>query len=179
MAAPNFIVSFDPGLREAGFAVFSGGLLARAVLIRNPEKVKRDGPAWYSMSQEVGRVFGQPTCFGTPTSWEKFAFVSEIPQVYREGQSANVDPADLTNLAGVVGAVIGALNPNEVHTYVPAKWKGQVPKDIHNKRILARLDAEERAILDAVKCPASLKHNVIDAVGIGLFHLGRIGGVMK
>lgn len=54
--------------------------------------------------------------------------------------------------------------------YVNASaWKGSVPKKIHNSRVLALLSASERAIL------SSKDHNMIDAVGLGLWALGRMG----
>lgn len=166
------LISLDPGLREAGLAVFTGGLLTSAFLVRNPNTKDRGGKAWVDMGREVDIILGE----AASTETSLFTFVSEIPQVYREGKSANVSPDDLTNLTGVVGCVIGFLDPSEVKTYVPAEWKGQVPKKIHNKRIIAALSSTEVAALDAVKCPASLKHNVVDAIGVGLFELGRMGG---
>lgn len=172
------LISFDPGLREAGLAVFTDGLLAAAFLVRNPNTKDRGGKAWLAMGQEVDTLLSE-TVPGLPLRLHLHGsmFVSEIPQVYREGKSANVSPDDLTNLTGVVGCVIGFLDPVEVKTYVPAEWKGQVPKDIHNKRIKASLSMDEKAILEGVKCPASLLHNVVDAIGVGLFELGRMGGI--
>ena len=170
---PKYLVSFDPGLREAGLAVFTEGRLTFATLVKS-NSLKRDGPAWKEMTKEVKYALSLTNLsvfhFG-------FTLASEIPQVYREGKGGNVDPSDLTNLAGVVGAVIGYLDPDEVFTYLPATWKGQVPKDRHQPRILARLDDVERFALARVSCPKSKLHNVIDAIGIWLFHLGRIGGV--
>jgi hypothetical protein len=180
MTASKTVIAFDPGLREAGLAVFKDGVLTFATLVQSKEKKARGGRAWWFMGSAVRAALvnvvylgGEPGIFRKP-----FTFVSEIPQVYREGKSANVDPEDLTNLTGVVGAVIGFLDPDEVETYVPAQWKGQVPKEIHNRRIIATLTPNEQTLLANVKCPVSLKHNVVDAVGIGLFALGRMGGVM-
>lgn len=165
------LVSFDPGLREAGLAVFTNGLLTAAFLVRNPNTKDRGGKAWLAMGREVAKTLRG--VIYTPD-----LFVSEIPQVYREGKSANVSPDDLTNLTGVVGCVIGFLDPSEVKTYVPAEWKGQVPKDIHNKRVITALNADEHWVLyNTVKCPASLLHNVVDAIGVGLFELKRMNGI--
>ena len=57
----------------------------------------------------------------------------------------------------------------------PAAWKGQVPKKIHHPRILRSLSEVEREIvLDVLDLlPASTRHNVLDAVGIGLWALKR------
>lgn len=52
----------------------------------------------------------------------------------------------------------------------PSEWKGQVPKNIHKHRILKALtQLEMRSIITPDN------HNTIDAIGIGLFALGRLG----
>lgn len=61
----------------------------------------------------------------------------------------------------------------------PREWKGSVPKDVHNERVLRALTAEERAIVFAAcdaggkKVSVSKLNNVIDAVGLFLFQVGR------
>lgn len=62
-------------------------------------------------------------------------------------------------------------------TYVePDRWKGgAIPKDKHQPRIWKKLEAREKVILDAV-CNGMAdgdRHNVVDAVGIGLYAVGR------
>jgi hypothetical protein len=61
--------------------------------------------------------------------------------------------------------------------YTPSAWKGQVPKSVHHARILAALSYEEQSRIP--KLPTSKLHNVLDAVALGLFHVGRVkrGGV--
>jgi hypothetical protein len=56
----------------------------------------------------------------------------------------------------------------------PSAWKGQVPKQIHHKRIVAALDADELRRVEALRCAASKVHNAIDAVGLGLWRLARL-----
>lgn len=54
----------------------------------------------------------------------------------------------------------------------PQTWKGQVPKAIHQRaHIWPKLSETERALLPTKK--TELKH-VLDAVGIGLWYLGRL-----
>jgi hypothetical protein len=48
----------------------------------------------------------------------------------------------------------------------PGTWKGQVAKDIHNARILAKLTPQERSLVPE-------NHNAIDAVGLLLYALER------
>lgn len=99
-------------------------------------------------------------------------FVSEYPQVYpgRHGP----DPADLIQLAGVVGAVAARIPAREYVGYLPRQWKGNVAKTVFTARIETRLTPEDWQKYEP--CPESLKHNVTDAVGLGLHHLGRLRG---
>ena len=90
----------------------------------------------------------------------------EIPQVYG-GRQGKGDPNDLIAMAYVAGCLTHAgVRTAEKHCVLPREWKGQVPKDIHNKRVMSKLNPDEVAIIEAIK-PASKRHNAIDAVGIG------------
>lgn len=57
----------------------------------------------------------------------------------------------------------------------PRIWKGTMRKDAMVERIKGRLDADERAIVEALGLPPSKVHNVYDAVGIFLWAVGRLG----
>lgn len=85
-----------------------------------------------------------------------------------------------------------------VRRLTPNQWKGSQPKPQHHLTIWEELTPEERAILPA-DCESRIVracergalnrwakpgayyygswkgHNTLDAVGLGLFHLGRIG----
>ncbi len=79
------------------------------------------------------------------------------------------DPNDLID-ASIAGAFIaGDLHPTVFKTV--KDWKGQTPKAVSKDRILSLLDDAERSVIpNYVK---SLMHNVIDAIGIGLWELKR------
>lgn len=94
--------------------------------------------------------------------------VIEMPQLYRHGKHRAKDIADLTFSAGAIAA-----RYSNVVRYLPAEWKGQVDKEIHHERILRALNLSERRIVDGLKKKDS-KH-ILDAVGLGLFHLNRLG----
>jgi len=81
----------------------------------------------------------------------------------------------LFQLAYVNGAVAYMLNRPSTG-YLPREWKGQVPKRIHQPRIIKALTDEERAEMDKDLAPytKSLRHNALDAVGIGLKYLRRM-----
>lgn len=151
------LVSVDPGLRGCGIAHWRGTNLVLAKYVVNPH-----GSVWYEMVTAVEVVVG-------PVMYIHHLAI-EMPQAYihRKG-----DQNDLLTLAGLVGAFTYFFSRCGGHftLYRPAEWKGQVPKEITEKRARARLSTEE---LKRIKLPsASLRHNVWDAIGIGLHHLSR------
>jgi hypothetical protein len=161
------LLAIDPGLRELGAAFFRDGVLRRAWLVKNPERKARGLPAWMAIALEL-----QDTTLER-TDQLPALFVSEYPQSY-VAKFQKGDQGDLIELSGVVGACAGALgySKGEVTSYLPAQWKKTVPKPIHNQRVINKLSPEELSAIDSV--PESLKHNVLDAIGIGLFKLGRM-----
>jgi len=50
----------------------------------------------------------------------------------------------------------------------PREWKGQVPKDVHHARLVKTLTPDEMAMVERA-APPSLRHNVLDAIGIGKY----------
>ena len=153
------ILAIDPGLRVCGVAELVDGVLARAVLVVSPEKTARGGPAWVAMARAVTAAVSS---WGAPC-----VLVVECPQQY-DAAHCRVDRADLSELSAVAGALCAVLGTGEVRTPAPRTWKGQVPKDVHNARTLARLTPGELA---CVVWPTALglRHNVTDAIGLGLW----------
>lgn len=94
--------------------------------------------------------------------------VVESQQIY---PGSPVRTSDLIDLAHAAGMVAGRFEvaPEWV---LPKKWKGNTPKAICTKRIEKCLTPEEVEALDP-SVPKSLRHNMLDAVGIGLWALGR------
>lgn len=104
---------------------------------------------------------------GSPLAEHVLQVVIEFPWVY---PAHPVPPNDLVTLAFLAGRYAGALT-GEVYTVFPHQWKGNLPKDVCAARVRARLSPEERAIVDACDVPEKQRHNVMDAIGIGLFFL--------
>jgi hypothetical protein len=158
------LVSVDPGVKEAGVAVFEDQELVAAWLER--------GEDWLETAQNVYRQIDlrYPSEVARGIAW-----VIEIPQVYTQNKLKG-DPNDLIQLALVAGA-LGSLTHtddlrNRFITYLPRQWKGQTPKKTMNKRVQGRLSREE---LERVELPRaeSLQHNVWDAIGIGMYQIRR------
>jgi hypothetical protein len=101
--------------------------------------------------------------------------VCETPKQYQAGHHGGkrVDPDDILQLQGVTAAACATVQAGSVKTVYPYEWKRQLPKDVGYNRILSRLSPNELVILRSVDCAPSLLHNVADAVGILLHHMGR------
>lgn len=95
-----------------------------------------------------------------------------------------IDLNDLLDLS----VLVGEIKENHCRRYAkvklvfPRTWKGSVPKPIMSQRIYKTLTAEERVLLPlkrghkVSKSALDHDHNVLDAVGLGLWKLGRLLG---
>lgn len=136
------LLAIDPGERT-GWAYFYGDELARA---------------GYGTKEEVLR-FAEAIDL----------VVIERPMWY--GRDNKVDVNDLIELAIFVGEVKHQYRRiARVELVMPVTWKGTVPKEIHNQRVLQTLRGFEPD-----KLPAKKDHNMLDAVGLGLWKLRRLG----
>jgi hypothetical protein len=152
----------DPGVWRCGLAIFRADELIYASEPTDPGKTGRVARLMVSEAEEVLETHG-----ALSVEW-----VSETPQSYpgktgREGTLEElrqvVRDLDLWRKAGP-----------KTRTYLPRKWKGAVPKPIHHARIRALLSETERTVIDGL----ARDRDAMDAVGLGLFHVGRcsVGG---
>jgi hypothetical protein len=169
------LLSVDPSVRSAGVALFRGGVLAACGTVR-AEARENESPAARCL-----RVAGLVADWAAEAGPRPRSLAVEWP-----GKSWRGDARDLHGLCGVVGALSGMLavaaaasgEVLPVASYEPGEWSGGTPKaktgsprkSVRAGRIEARLSTEERAIWDAHACT----HDAVDAVGIGLFSLGRL-----
>ena len=144
------LLAVDPGYRAMGWALFQGDQLESCGLARG-----------VLLSETVSKL---PVTFCNE-------LVVEDQQIYRTTKARH---ADILKLAQSAGAVIGAVKHFNLTMYLPRQWKGTVPKEVFARRILTRLSEHEMTIFDSVKCPKSMRHNIVDAIGLGLFKLRRI-----
>lgn len=140
------LLAIDPGV-NTGFALFRNGYLSNC-------GIQKDIDFFYFAN----------------------TLVIEKPQIYR-GRLQKGDPNDLITLAIQVGRYVERFSrvASRVELVLPATWKGQVPKEIHHPRIMNTLNETERPVIEAVKCAKSLRHNIIDAVGLGIWFLQKEG----
>ena len=153
------LVAIDPGKKCLGWAGFRRERLVKAAA---PKCVERVGPwivaAQLTMDIEIG-------CAA--------AVVLECMH-WRPNDSSS-QPNDLLDVQ-LVGALVAASLGVVVGVYKASEWKGNTPKKIHHPRISAALYTHEIGILrEALTCTPKAHHKeILDAIGIGLFHLGRI-----
>lgn len=159
----SVVVCVDPGLRHLGLAVFRDGALSYAALVTNPEQKVRGGQAWKSMAHAA------QAHVTTANVTADIFLGEEMPAYPRDSQAVKLN---LLQLNGVLGAVIQAVNAPVVKTYYPREWKGNMKGDKMTEVIESRLFQEEATSIQ--NCQKSLRHNVIDAVGIGLKYFGRL-----
>jgi hypothetical protein len=164
------LLSVDPGIRGTGLAVFSGDdhRLFEATYLESPCTRGSGAAEAGTMASWVrGWITYDPT-----------ELALEWPRIYasriRAGDSPG-DPNDLLALSGVDAALAALFWPAPATSYAPSDWKGQLTKEACHARIMTRLDSSEARIVSAATALAKSKaHNVLDAIGIGLHHLGRL-----
>lgn len=104
-----------------------------------------------------------------PSAFSKV--VIERPKIYPGGRTKN--PNDVLSVAINAGEWAGRYKHQgcEIEYVEPSGWKGQTPKEIQHRRDWARLSLEEQDVVSAAgkSMPASKRHNMLDAVGIGLW----------
>ncbi len=95
--------------------------------------------------------------------------IVEIPQVYVVSKG---DPNDLIALAFAAGRITRMFS--DAQTVRPAQWKGQLPKEVHHRRVTKALVDAEVQVIARSGAAKSKVHNVMDAVALGLWKLGRM-----
>ena len=149
------LLAVDPGLKCTGVAVFEGSRLIRGFAVRGPtggDNAERARVIASEVQEKAGAVD---------------RVVYEWPQVYRFGRGKG-DPNDLLALVAI-GSAVAALYPGaSVESVKPAEWKGQRTKEAMRGVIVTRLDPDELSLLTYAP------HDTWDAVGIGLWALGRL-----
>lgn len=162
------ILTLDPGKRACGTGLFDPGTreLWRGNWIRAPD-TRAEGPAAWQLLAEL--VAESVRGMGHVTH-----VVFEQPGAYRvDLPSRTLALQDLV----AVAAWVCALFPEAVHTRLrPREWKGTIKPEIACQRAWDALSEAEQG---RVRLPApSYQHNVKDAIGIGLYILGRRGVAM-
>jgi hypothetical protein len=111
---------------------------------------------------------GGPECVAGTVADEapsNAVWVVEWPQKYKDKRKYH---ENIDELLEVGKALAKRIQWNE--KYPPRAWKANVPKPAHHSRVARELTAEELGLM-----PSRKEHDAWDAVGIGLFAVGRLG----
>lgn len=98
--------------------------------------------------------------------------LGEKPQIYRFSKA---DPNDLVDVSIALGIMIRALSPTKFDLIRPHAWKGSVKKAVFTNRIQDKMNEDEKALLLKAAVRKKDEHNLIDAIGLHLYHERRIG----
>lgn len=159
------ILAIDPDVKRSGCALFAEHGQLAAIEYAIPF-----GPSFFD-DWEPGTITG---------------LVCEKPRIYPG--VPGVDANDLIDLSEVVGWFRSACSHIRYTRYYPADWKAQVPKCVHHHRVWSHLTAKERMFFPPdtdrkvnnwlVKQQKKISDPIselLDAAGIGMFHLRRTG----
>jgi len=154
------LVAIDPGAKSVALALFKGDTLWHCGLVR--------ASGLEDLLKAIRELDGLELLGGQADE-----VVVEVPQIYPASKSKG-DPNDLIRVALAAGGAAVAAG-GVVKLVRPREWKGTVPKEIHNRRTIVKLrDFELQIYVTCTKSiPEALRHNVLDAVGLGLWRLKR------
>lgn len=175
-----WLLAVDPGKRYAGCAMFKDGKLFRAGRPAPGEdrQIPDHELALLTIEGCLEWAQGSAESFGVCAEW----------MVHRGYGSKTT--GTLLELCAVSGALVSIARASGFSgELVPVStWKGSAKKTIHQPWILDTLNAEELAVL--CRCTGESEarlrsvssgaaSDVVDAVGIGLWALGRDARLMK
>ncbi len=142
----------DPGKQHAGLAEYVNGVLLRCALVTgtDPYDVAFRASVW--------------------AGYDIDDLVCEGQQVYGRGQS---DPNDLLPLAQTVGGCMARIKSRRREIVLPRIWTKGVPKPVRIRRWLQTASPGEIALVEALDLSKEQQHNVIDAICLGAWWLGR------
>ena len=145
------LVTVDPAARRFAFAVFVDGELSACGYARSPEEVSR----------HLRAGVGYTWVFETPRNYTAFAEAHK----------------DLDRLRAVLKEIerYARRRGEPVESLAPSAWKGNVPKEIHHKRVWAVLSAAEKMLLPDAPEGLGYADDVHDAVALGVTRLQRLG----
>jgi hypothetical protein len=181
------LLAIDPGYSKTG----QGSAVARFNSSVPLDDLARLVGVWFVRSGDVDRPAGVRAHGRARVVWE-------CPQL--DARSRKATPA-VVQLAAEGGEIAGAYAAHyalAIERVTPSQWKGSVPKPIAHSRLWRVLDDRERDVLggdNAINAIERAKlagardrwgkegaryyprsfvmHNLLDAVGIGLWALGR------
>lgn len=155
-------IGIDPGVCHLGYAIACDGVIWAA------------GCSSHEPREDLARMASRHersihNAYGTVD-----------PIVYLESMTAVAGRAttaqDLIDVQTVGCLTAAELLPARIDLLPPAEWKGSTPKAIHYRRLIPALSRTERDTVRQalISTPKDHHKEILDAVGILLYGLGRI-----
>lgn len=151
--------SIDPGVGGTGVARWNGLNLIKAFTLHSKEE------SWLYSAEAIALQLREEFEFNRPSGIDRF-FV-ESP-VYFGGKNRVVaESGDLCKLAMLAGMILHECMrfSRMVELVTPGEWKGNLPKSVCAARIRRTMGREFPNY--------RLSNHAVDAIGIGLWSLGR------
>jgi hypothetical protein len=138
----------DPSTKATGLALFHDRRLVSVQLF--------EAKGVHGMLEQIARL----------TVPREAELLIEAPGFYRFDRAK---PENVAKIHQIVGAVRAHFTTSR--TVTPVQWNRGVPKNIAHPRIKALLSRVELAMVESIR--EAVRHNVYDAVGLGLWLHGR------
>lgn len=159
-------IAIDSAMHSVGMALFKDGELRETALITIPKKIRAKECVIKMTTSIKDQIWNW--LINDDFKQEPVELVIEDHEFRYKNEKMKVNTFANMYAVGVCVAYIFKQLPTAF--YVPKVWKGTVPKEIMTERIMKR----ERDI----GCRENLLWNgqddVVDAIGIGRFHIDKI-----
>ncbi len=172
-------VAIDPGVWAMGWAIFRDRVLVSAGCSKLGHAIGWDHAALAcGHANEISRAIWDAKgemAWGRNVHHDSAGVRLVLEHMVARGPEAPQRPDDLISVMAV-GCLTAARLGHVSKTYTAQTWKGSVPKDVHHPRIRAALKPAELDLAADASVAAGKTNakEVWDAIGIGLFDLGRI-----
>jgi hypothetical protein len=163
------VLAIDPGIKALAWAGSLGGRLMDCAIVRRPKI-----PVFTTPSPGLLAQHAAATIPGSFTHGVAEQMVVYPPKSVAERNRMPAQANDLILLTAATAIVLGMRVRGEIAYLTPHTWKGNRPKEVTMMQVLRELDEDEKLKLAQERYPESLRHNLFDAVGLLLKHLGRI-----
>jgi len=161
----RYVIAIDPSINNVGCAIFKKSnkeLFAKMII--HPSKFVKKGSYLEKardVCSQIVSIMGDYSEFRTP--FNDIQLVTEIPQHFGVGGYLARESGSILKLTFIAGMIYNITD--NVVSYEPNQWKGQLPKDVVARRLQKLYPKEE--LFDSKTKKFILDHNIVDAIGIG------------
>jgi len=163
------ILAVDPGYSfysGAGWSFFEDGKLKYCGAVKPFAPGCTSLKSIFEVLQKISKTWEDIKGFSIKPS----ILCLESPVTYQH-YAKNINTNVLGEIHYLNGMLTERFQPEEVLRVTPSQWKGNKPKEEHHIEIIKSLDSYSKKKLEDClsTIPKKQHHNVIDAVGLGLY----------